>query len=46
MTVFIVTMDRVIYGVFDSRDKAEAYIKDVWLESKQHLAVIQQERVQ
>jgi hypothetical protein len=46
MTVFIVTMDRVIYGAFSSHDKAEAYIKDVWLESVQHLAVIQQERVQ
>jgi len=45
MTVFIVTMDRVIYEVFDSRVKAEAYIKEVFVESQQHLAYIQEERV-
>jgi hypothetical protein len=45
MTVFIVTMDRVIYSVFDSRAKAEAYVKEVWIESQQHLAHIQEERV-
>jgi hypothetical protein len=45
MTVFIVTMDRVIYSVFCSRARAEAYIKEVWLESVQHLAHIQEERV-
>ena len=45
LTVFIVTMDRVIYAVFDSRAKAEAYIKEVWIESQQHRAHIQEERV-
>jgi hypothetical protein len=45
MTVFIVTMDRVIYAVFDSRAKAKAYIKEVFVESQQHLAHIQEERV-
>jgi hypothetical protein len=45
MTVFIVTMDRVIYSVFCSRARAEAYIKEVWIESEQHLAHIQEERV-
>jgi hypothetical protein len=45
MTVFIVTMDRVIYAVFDSHAKAKAYIKEVWIESQQHLAHIQEERV-
>jgi hypothetical protein len=45
MTVFIVTMDRVIYSVFDSKAKAEAYVKEVWIESQQHLAHIQEERV-
>jgi hypothetical protein len=45
MTVFIVTMDRVIYSVFCSRPRAEAYIKDMWIESHQHLAHIQEERV-
>jgi hypothetical protein len=45
MTVFIVTMDRVIYSVFCSRARAEAYIKEVWIESYQHLAQIREERV-
>jgi hypothetical protein len=45
MTVFIVTMDRVIYAVFDSRVKAENYVKEVFVESQQHLAYIQEERV-
>jgi hypothetical protein len=45
MTVFIVTMDRVIYAVFDSRAKAEAYVKETWIETHQHLAYIQEERV-
>jgi hypothetical protein len=38
-------MDRVIYSVFDSRAKAEVYIKETWIESQQHLAHIQEERV-
>jgi hypothetical protein len=45
MKVFIVQHDRVIYSVFDSRDKAEAYIKDVWLESVQHQVCIVEEIV-
>jgi hypothetical protein len=45
MTVFIVTMDRVIYSVFCSRARAEAYVKETWIESHQHLAHIQEERV-
>jgi hypothetical protein len=45
MTVFIVTMDRVIYAVFDSRVKAENYIKEVFVESQQYLAYIQEEHV-
>jgi hypothetical protein len=45
LTVFIVTMDRVIYSVFGSRPQAEAYIKETWIESQQHLAHIQEERV-
>jgi hypothetical protein len=45
MTVFIVTMDRVIYAVFDSRARAEAYIKETWVETYQHLAHIHEERV-
>jgi len=45
MTVFIVTMDRVIYSVFGSRLQAEAYIKETWIESQQHLAHVQEERV-
>jgi hypothetical protein len=45
LTVFIVTMDRVIYSVFCSRPRAEAYIKEVWIESEQHRAHIQEERV-
>ena len=45
MKVFIVQHDRVIYSVFDSRDKAEAYIKEVWLESMHYQVRILEEIV-
>jgi|LauGreDrversion4_2_1035121.scaffolds.fasta_scaffold2516591_1 hypothetical protein len=45
MTVFIVQHDRVIYSVFDSRAKAEAYINDTWVESFQSQVHIVEEKV-
>ena len=45
MKVYIVSYDGLIYSVFSTREKAEAYIKEMWVERVQPSIRIQEEKV-
>lgn len=45
MNVYIVSHDGIIYSVFSTREKAEAYIKEMWVERVQSSIGIQEEKV-
>ena len=45
MTVYIVHYDGVIYGAFSTRPRAEAYIKEMWVDCVQPWIRINEEKV-
>ncbi len=45
MKVYIVSYDGVIYSVHNTREKADAYIAEMWVERVQPSIRIQEEKV-
>jgi hypothetical protein len=44
--VYIVSHEGVIYSVHSTRPKAEAYVKEIWVERMQPMIRIHEEQVQ
>lgn len=45
MKVYIVSYDNLIYSVFNTREKAEAYINEMWVERVVPFVRIHEEKV-